>query len=119
MEYLCLINFPVPKKLLSSPAVPTLILERLRTWGLCIRKQRIAQKIRAGDLCDRMGIARTTLRRLERGEPGAAVDLYLNALLILGIMDAAVPALSNSLWEMRNANSRTRLTATEGDDDDF
>ncbi len=109
----------MPKKLLTPPAVSTLVLERLHTWGLCIRKQRIAQHIRAADLCARMGIARTTLRRLERGEPGAAVDLYLNALLILGVMDVAVPALPNPLWEMRNVNRRTRLSAAEGDDDAF
>ena len=109
----------MPKKLLAQSAVSTLILERLHTWGLCIRKQRIAQKMRAADLCERMGIARTTLRRLERGEPGAATDLYLNALLILGILDAAAPALPNALWEMRDTNRRTRLRGVEGDDDDF
>ena len=107
----------MPKKLLPAPAVPTLIAERLMTWGLSIRKQRIAQKIRADDLCARMCIARTTLRRLEKGESGAAVDLYLNALLILGIIDSAAPALPNNLWQMANPNSRTRLNSVEGDDD--
>lgn len=43
----------------------------------------------------------------------------LNALLILSIMDVAAPALPNALWKMHDANRRTRLTAVEGDDDEF
>lgn len=109
----------MPKKLLNAAEVPTLVLERLQTWGRGIRKQRIAQHVRADDLCQRMGIARTTLRRLERGESGAAVDLYLNALLILGIFDIAVPPLANIFWEMPSASGRARLADTGTDDDDY
>jgi transcriptional regulator with XRE-family HTH domain len=109
----------MPKKLLSAPEVPTLILERLSTWGRCIRKQRIAQHIRADDLVQRMGIARTTLRRMERGESGVAVDLYLNALLILGAFELAVPPLPNSLWEMPSELGRARLPSMPESDDDY
>lgn len=107
----------MPKKLLPTAEVPTLVLERLHAWGRGIRKQRVAQQIRADDLCTRMGIARTTLRRLERGEAGAAVDLYLNAMLILGIFDFAAPPLPGKLWQDADPNSRARRAG--GDDDDY
>lgn len=113
----------MPKKLRSAPEVPTLILERLGTWGRCIRKQRVTQNIRADDLVQRMGIARSTLRRMERGEPGVAVDLYLNALLILGCMDLAAPPVPNSLWEMPSERGRARIPSmsseSDGEDDDY
>lgn len=107
----------MPKKILRSEAVPTLVQERLRAWGCCIKKQRIAQKIRANELCSRMGISDATLRRLEKGDPGAGVGIFLSALLVLGILDQAVPLLDNQLWA-GVTRSRVRRPATD-DDDDF
>lgn len=107
----------MPKKILQAHAVPTLIQERLRMWGSCIKKQRIAQNIRADDLCSRMGISDATLRRLERGDPGAGTGIFLTALLVLGVFDLAAPAMDESLW---NANQRSRVSLkSEHVDGDF
>lgn len=88
----------MPKKLLNSKTLPTLAQERLNIWGRCIHTQRLRQRITAADLCARMSISEATLRRLERGDPGAGAGAYLAALLILGVLDEATPPLAPSLW---------------------
>lgn len=88
----------MPKKLLNETTLPTLVGERLVTWGRCIHTQRLRQRITAADLCVRMSISEATLRRLERGDPGAGAGAYLSALLILGVFDEATPVLPPALW---------------------
>jgi transcriptional regulator with XRE-family HTH domain len=88
----------MPKKLLDTDSLPTLVQERLSTWGRCIRTQRLRQRITAADLCSRMGISEATLRRLERGDPGAGAGAFLTALLVLGVADEAAPPLPPLLW---------------------
>jgi transcriptional regulator with XRE-family HTH domain len=102
----------MPKKLLDTDTLPTLVRERLSTWGRCIHTQRLRQRITAVDLCERMSISEATLRRLERGDPGAGVGAYLTALLILGVVDEATPALSPSLWSDA-PNRRVKLSRQE------
>lgn len=101
----------MPVKLLPAARVPTLVQERLRIWGQCIRTQRIKQHIQAADLCARMGVSDATLRRLEKGDPGAATGSYLNALLILGLLEDAVPMPDAALWTA-DMRKRARSTAT-------
>jgi transcriptional regulator with XRE-family HTH domain len=103
----------MPKKLLDDNTLPTLVRERLNTWGRCIHTQRLRQRITAADLCERMSISEATLRRLERGDPGAGVGTYLTALLILGVADEATPPLAPSLWS-DSASRRVKLSRQEG-----
>ena len=98
----------MPKKLSGADVWPTLILDHLQIWGRCIRPQRLQQRITAADLCQRLGISAATLRRLERGDPGAAAGSYLTALLTLGIADAATPPLPAALWQ-ETGSIRVRL----------
>ena len=88
----------MPKKLLNEQSVPTLVQERLSTWGEFVRNERVRQRITAGDLSQRMGVSLSTLRRLERGDPGAAAAAYLSAFHVLGVMDEAAPALAPGAW---------------------
>jgi transcriptional regulator with XRE-family HTH domain len=106
------------KKHPASTLVPTLVAERLRVWGMCIRKQRITQRIRAADLCARMGISHPTLQRLQRGEASVGAGAYLEALHILGVLDYTAPMPDNDLWQMDSPNGRAR-TSGEGEDDDY
>lgn len=108
----------MPKKLLVSTTLPTLVQERLDTWGRCIHAQRLRQRITAADLCERISISEATLRRIERGDPGAGAGAYLTALLILGMADDATPALTPSLWSA-SAQRRVKLRREEraGEDD--
>jgi len=89
----------MPKKLSKAESWPTLVQERLTIWGKCINTQRLRQRITAADLSARLGISRTTLLRLENGDPGAGAGAYLTALLALGIVDQAAPALPAELWQ--------------------
>ncbi|MES2257724.1 MAG: helix-turn-helix transcriptional regulator [Pseudomonadota bacterium] len=109
----------MPKKLLISDEVPTLVLERLRGWGILIRNTRQIQQMRAQDLCTRLGISRTTLRRLEQGDPGAGAGLYLNVLMTLGVMDIVAYPPPEVLLMSEHARRRVRLKQADGLDDDF
>jgi transcriptional regulator with XRE-family HTH domain len=109
----------MPKKNLRGDEMPTLVLERLRSWGSCIKTMRLNQKLRAADLCARMKITHPTLRRLENGDAGAGIGHYLNALMILGALDIAAPPLPSYLTDTSKTNNRVRLDNTQDDDDDF
>lgn len=108
----------MPKKLLSSDQLPTYVLERLRMWGQAIHKQRLQQRLKAADLCRRSGISEATLRRLEKGDPAAAVGAYLTCLLVLGIMDTAAPMLSDHFWRNAPGARVRKAAAADGDDDE-
>jgi transcriptional regulator with XRE-family HTH domain len=102
----------MPKKLTTTDTWPTLVQERLRIWGRCIRTQRLRQRITVADLSTRLGVSRTTLLRLERGDPGAGAGAYLTALLVLGVVDRAVPALPVELWQ-GDVGQRVKLSQQE------
>lgn len=89
----------MPKKLTTTETWPTLVQERLSIWGRCIHTQRLRQRITVADLSTRLGVSKSTLLRLEGGDPGAGAGAYLTALLALGVADQAVPALSPELWQ--------------------
>lgn len=108
----------MPRKLLSSDVVPSLITERLKTWGAAIRTQRVRQRITAEQLCVRIGTSRATLSRLERGDPAVTVAGYMAAFLVLGILDEAMPSLNPSLWSA-DEKGRVRARQEEEADDYF
>lgn len=107
----------MPKRLSTAEMWPTLVQERLAMWGKCIHAQRLQQRITAADLCARLGISRTTLRRLEQGDPSAGVGAYLSALLTLGLADQAIPSLSPALWQ-GSRGQRVKLSRNEKGEDD-
>lgn len=108
----------MPKKLRKPEVTPSLVQERLVIWGRAIRAQRVAQKILATDLCTRVGISDATLRRLERGDPGASAAAYLSALMTVGLLDFAVPTLDSQLWSA-NPQARARTVLSDVGDDNF
>jgi transcriptional regulator with XRE-family HTH domain len=110
----------MPKKLSTTEAWPSLVQERLIVWGKCIRMQRLRQRITVADLSARLGISRTTLLRLEGGDPGAGAGAYLTAFLVLGIVDQATPALPVELWQ-GDFGQRVKLSQQEkgGDDGEY
>ena len=107
----------MPKKLSPTHAWPTLVQERLTIWGQSIRTQRLRQRITVMDLCNRLGISRTTLLRLEKGDPGAGAGSYLTAFLALGIADQTVPVLPAELWQ-GDYGQRVKLRQQEKGGDD-
>lgn len=107
----------MPKKLSTTEPWPTLVQDRLTIWGTCINTQRLRQRITVADLSARLGVSRTTLLRMEKGDAGASAGAYLTALLALGIVDQAVPALPAELWQ-GDYGQRVKLSRQEKGADD-
>ena len=107
----------MPKKLSTSEAWPTLVQERLVIWGKCINTQRLRQRVTVADLSARLGVSRTTLLRLEKGDVGAGAGAYLTALLALGIVDQAAPVPPAELWQ-GDYGQRVKLSLDEKGADD-
>jgi transcriptional regulator with XRE-family HTH domain len=57
--------------------------ENLRTW-------RILLNLTAEQVADRAGVARSTIGRLERGEPTVGFEVVLNVARVLGVVEALV-----------------------------
>jgi transcriptional regulator with XRE-family HTH domain len=51
------------------------------------------QRLTAEQVAERAGTTRTTLRRLEHGDPGVGFDVFLNVARALGQLDRVVEAL--------------------------
>lgn len=96
------------KRARPASEVPTLVAERLKVWGRCIRKQRVVQRITAQDLCQRLDISRPTLVRMEHGEGTVNAALYLAALHTLGVLGFAAPELDLKFWQMDDWDKRVR-----------
>jgi transcriptional regulator with XRE-family HTH domain len=57
--------------------------ENLRSW-------RIMLNLTAEQVAQRAGVARSTIGRLERGEPTVGFEVVLNVARALGVLDALV-----------------------------
>jgi transcriptional regulator with XRE-family HTH domain len=83
----------MPKKLLLITTTPTSVLEKLCSWAQVIRAERVGQGMTAEALCTRVGVSRSSLRRVEQGDPTVGINVYLSALLILGQLEALCPSV--------------------------
>ena len=75
---------------MSTPfrgTVPLPVLRLLRKLGRDIRDARLRRRIRAATAAERALISRTTLHRIERGEPGVSMGNYATVLFVLGLQD--------------------------------
>ena len=108
----------MPKELTPEGAMPSLVEERLRVWGRCIRAQRITQRITTLQLAERMNISRATLQRLERGDVGASTGNYMRAFLVLGILDVVAPVPPQRFWQ-ETEGKRVVHAGGRAHDDDF
>lgn len=57
----------------------------LSQLGENIRFARLRRKFSSAIVAERAGIARNTLRAIERGEPSVSFGAYVNVLLVLGL----------------------------------
>ncbi|EJN10328.1 helix-turn-helix domain-containing protein [Herbaspirillum sp. YR522] len=114
----------MPKKLMHDEArYPSLVAQRVALWGQYIHAARLEQRITAADLSQRARVSESTLRRLEQGDPGAAVGAYMAVLNVLGgLADLApVPVRQVAAPVRRDGTvaSRVRRSAAEIDDEYF
>lgn len=59
----------------------------LRTFGENIRLARLRRDLSSEQIAERAGIARNTLIKIEHGDEGVAIGLYLRVLIVLGLQD--------------------------------
>jgi transcriptional regulator with XRE-family HTH domain len=69
----------------STPPLPT-VARGIIHLGESIRLARLRRGLSAELVAERAGMARTTLRRVERGDPGVTIGAYANVLHTLGLM---------------------------------
>ena len=67
--------------------IPLPVLRLLRKLGHDIRDARLRRRIRTVTLAERALISRTTLHRIERGDPGVSIGNYSTVLFVLGLHD--------------------------------
>lgn len=73
-----------------SPPKTLRAADQIGQYVLAWRK---LQGLTADQVCQRAGISRPTLRKLEKGDPTVAMETFLNVMRALGQLDAVVAAL--------------------------
>ncbi|MEI7445825.1 MAG: helix-turn-helix domain-containing protein [Burkholderiales bacterium] len=106
--------------LTSEPA-----LEQIRQLGARLRAARVARRLRQVDVCAKVGLSRSTLEAVERGEPTTAMGAYVALLWLYGLnreLDIlADPGLDRQGLALQYSleNRRVRVAAADAADDDF
>lgn len=67
--------------------LPLPVRRLLRKLGSDIRDARLRRRIRAATMAERALISRTTLSKVERGDPGVSMGIYATVLFVLGMED--------------------------------
>lgn len=60
-------------------------LEALALLGKSIRLGRMQRRLTAQELAERIGVSRSTLQRIEKGDPKAEIGLMFEAATIVGV----------------------------------
>lgn len=68
-------------------AVPIPVGRALRKLGHDIRDARRRRRIPVAILAERASVSRTTLNKVEKGEPGVSMGIYATVLFGLGMID--------------------------------
>jgi transcriptional regulator with XRE-family HTH domain len=71
----------------TSSTTPLPVLRALRKLGADIRDARRRRRIPVSILAERASISRTTLNRIEKGDPNAALGNYATVLFALGMVE--------------------------------
>ena len=70
-----------------KPSLPIPVQRALRKLGGDIRTARLRRRISTNTPSDRAAISRTTLNKVEKGEPSVAMWIYATVLFVLGLND--------------------------------
>src|SRR5665213_1921376 len=71
----------------ASVALPIPVRRGLRKLGRDIRDARRRRRIPAEIAAERASISRTTLVKIEKGDPGVAIGSYAIVLFVMGMSD--------------------------------
>lgn len=67
--------------------VPIPVRRALRKLGQDIRDARLRRRIPTAVMAERASISRTTLNKIEKGDPGVSLGNYANVLFVLGMAE--------------------------------
>ena len=90
--------------------------ERLLTeLGENIRLARLRRDLSSEQIAERAGIARNTLIKIERGDEGVAMGMYLRVLVALGLQDDLLLVAKDDLIgrKLQDAKLTTHQRATK------
>ena len=65
--------------------VPISVKRAVRKLGQDIRDARLRRRIATAVMAERASISRTTLNKIEKGDPGVSLGNYANVLFVLGM----------------------------------
>lgn len=68
----------------SSTPIP--VSRAIQKLGEDIRDARRRRRIPVALMAERASISRTTLRKIEKGEPGVSIGIYARVIFVLGII---------------------------------
>src|SRR5450755_763096 len=71
----------------SSVVLPIPVKNALRKLGRDIRDARRRRRIPVAVAAARASISRTTLVKIEKGDPGVGIGIYATVLFVLGMID--------------------------------
>src|SRR5260221_9881886 len=71
----------------SSVVMPLPVRHALRKLGRDVRDARRRRRIPAAIVAQRASISRTTLVKVEKGDPGVALGIYATVLFVLGLSE--------------------------------
>jgi transcriptional regulator with XRE-family HTH domain len=74
----------------SDLSLPLPVRRALRKLGRDIREARLRRRIPAAIVAERASISRTTLFKLEKGDPGVSIGIFATVLFVLGMSDRLV-----------------------------
>ena len=72
---------------MSSRVLPIPVRRILRKLGRDIRDARLRRRIPTEIMAERASISRTTLNKVEKGDPGVALGIYATVLFVLGLAE--------------------------------
>lgn len=71
----------------TSATLPVPVRRALRKLGSDIRDARLRRRIPVAVTAERASIGRSTLNRVEKGDPNVALGIYATVLFVLGLVD--------------------------------
>ena len=102
----------MPKSSAHNNRLPPQAVEALQSLGSNLALARLRRKEPLRDWAKRIGVSVSTLQRLEAGDPGVGMGVYVAALWLVGRADAlpdlADPALDRGALELDVRAARER-----------
>ncbi len=71
----------------TSKGLPLPVQRVLRKLGRDIRDARLRRRIPTTIMAERASVCRTTLNKVEKGDPGVSLGIYATLLFVLGLVD--------------------------------